>query len=491
MPLLALPNELLDQICSYLEHRKHREAFLTNYSWETGSTWAPPSPYYVGQFRLACRVFAAIGIPYLAREVTLVATPQSMCRLLRLSHSVLGTNVRSLRISCFMHTQLGNYKRVRECFVSGLADTSSPEFLDTLPAFYAYNSLCYSQQKLVQAKSHPAFLRTLLSKLSNLETITIFDEVTREIVPRDIAPCLAVRYNAKSFLGHGGNWSLQSTFASQVLDCVLLTIKDLISVKAVRCFTLNYAYASFGFSKENIISWKSALESLECLKLSQAKPLQDSGAYGYRSISGDPRGDICGRMLASTIAAARNVNEFDLRLTEWDLNSNEVLDAKSYWPFLKKLTLTSLHLDRDHMLDFFKRQGRTLEILDLRYVWLDPDQNPADWTDFFERAFTESLFNLKSLRLHNVSDISNGFLYCRDWEKICINAVRPDRAIRYLMCGQKSNMDGKIDELSLHPYFWHKVSWESIMDTCKIAYEEHIKVENQIIADIERDCEEL
>ena len=44
------------------------------------------------------------------------------------------------------------------------------------------------------------------------------------------------------------------------------------------------------------------------------------------------------------------------------------------------------------------------------------------------------------------------------------------------MCGKKTDMDGKLDAISLHPYDWNSVSWDSIADTCRMGDEQRRKL---------------
>ena len=173
MSLSALPNELLNQICSYLEE-------------PVDST----EPYHLGGFRLACKLFAAIGLRHLAREITLSVTPWSISRLLRLSSGKrnLRRNVRSLRISCFMYpTPLENDCTLKYFWEgSELSDSPSAPCPDTLEAYYAYRSLCCQQKRLTKSNQYFDCLKTLLQRLPNLQRITIFDTRTKEIIPRNM-----------------------------------------------------------------------------------------------------------------------------------------------------------------------------------------------------------------------------------------------------------------------------------------------------------------
>ena len=468
MPLLALPNEILDRICSYLEYRKYRKAFMLNYC-----RFAPPEPYYVGNFRMASRLCAAIGLQYLAREVTLVATPQSLCRLLTLScHPVLKANVKSLRISCFMYADPENFEEVQLCL--GERPASSIEFPVTLPAYYAYISLCHGQQKLVQSEHYSDSLKLILSRLPNLRSVKIFDGATMETIPHDMAPYRAVGYDEGCFLGHSGNWGLQKDFASRVLNHVLIAMKDLTSKEVSRGFALDYDYTSCGISMNKIVSWQRALGNLRCLKLNQTTRDQLSGYKSTQQYS-DWRGDVTSDTLASFIAAAQNLHELEICMTALAMDSAELLHAKAYWPCLKKLTLFQVTLNVEHMIGFFRRQGRTLEVLDLSLSNLEHTCDPTGWAHFFERTHIESLLSLRSLRLCNISGLDR-VLYFKSWKDLCPNTVPPHRAMRYLMCGKKTDMDGKLDATSLHPYDWNSVSWESIAETCKAGYAERQKL---------------
>ena len=388
--------------------------------------FAPPEPYYVGNFRLASKLLAAIGLQYLAREVTLVATPQSLSRLLALSyHPALRANVRSLRISCFMYALPGNFMQVAACL--GERPVSSPKFSMTLSAHYAYISLCHGQEKLVQSENYWASLKMILLSLPNLRSVKIFDGAIRETIPRDMALYRAVDYEEGCFFTYSGNWTLQNEFASRTLNHVLGTIEDITSQQANRDFALDYAYASYGISENKLGSWLGALKSLKRLKLTQTRRDEQSG-YGSTQDYSDWHGEVSKYDLAAFVAAAENLEELDICMTSLNISPTKLFGTKAHWPYLQKLTLIQATLDAEHILGFFRRHGRTLKVLDLSWSHLKHTLDGIGWVHLFERAQHESLFNLHSLRLCHISGL-NSSLYFKSWSELCPNIVPPDRAL--------------------------------------------------------------
>ncbi|MCJ1329970.1 hypothetical protein MMC10_006651, partial [Thelotrema lepadinum] len=180
MSLSALPNEILYEICSYLERQQLFE------------------PFHLGNFRLANTNFAAIGLRYLAREVTIFLNPWSLFRLLTFSSdSKLWNDVKSLRLSCSIYPSLGKNEDIR---ASMLKNSENHDFLVDQLSQIMYKSLRYTQQQLIEPRVYVSSLSKILPKLANLESIIISNEYGLDIGSQDINQLNMDRELSEEFL---------------------------------------------------------------------------------------------------------------------------------------------------------------------------------------------------------------------------------------------------------------------------------------------------
>ena len=502
MPFAELPTEILHLICSHL------------------------TPDSLSSFRLAYKKAAAVGIDYLAQEVTLVPTPDSISRLLTLSsHPILRTNVKMIDLSCWLYPRFEDDYDTREHVEQTLRDSSSPEYSKELPIYYAYNSLCDSQLALIKSKHYWSSLLTILSRLCNLRKIAITGSITRELIPRHLAPTSAAKTWAERFVGESrtGQWSWQVKFARKVLGFVLVKMNSFISKNEIRRFQLHYSYLPYGLYDSRFLAWKAGLERLTCISLGREVPCDDRGLEIHHSHdlnsddeeidngeyddeetsdsedSGESvrdedeeidngeyddeetsdneesgendRGedekihDIDSPMNLF-IAGARNVEEIFVDLGDEEvIGSIDVLKPDAHWPYLRILTLYNVPLLEDHMLEFFERHGSTLEVLQLSRVSLCRNRSAVESGT---AEWINFLQRARSESLFILTSFGSSNIPCLDigegfeWTDVFPNLIPPARAIRYLMCGKKTGMRGEVDRVSLQSYDWKSLSWGSV-----------------------------
>ncbi|MCJ1329808.1 hypothetical protein MMC10_006489 [Thelotrema lepadinum] len=147
------------------------------------------------------------------------------------------------------------------------------------------------------------------------------------------------------------------------------------------------------------------------------------------------------------------------------------LDLAMYWryfdfaklsvPKLKRLVL------RDGgpgigILGFLERHNTTLEVLQLVSVFFATDETSL--LTLFEPAKTKSLLTLKSMELKYMLESRPvlGAIPYNEWPMKYPDMVAPGRAIRFLMCQEKTDMNGEHDAVSGHPYDWDSITWTTI-----------------------------
>ena len=412
MPLINLPNEILHLLCSRL------------------------TPESLSSFRLTYKKAAAVGIEYLAHEVTLVPTPDSVSRLLTLSsHPILSTNVTIIDISCWLYPRFEDDYDTREHFEQALRDSSSSDYATEFPIYYAYNSLCDSQLALIKSKHYWDSLLTILSRLCNLRKIAITGSITRELIPRHMAPTSAAKTWAERFVEESrtGQWSWQAKFARRVLGFVLVKMKYFATKHKAHGLQLHYFYSPYGLFNSKFGAWKAGLERLTCISLEQEFPRDDRGIEIHRNYEVDSDDEeidngedddeeeeeeeeeggggvsdyeeidngedddeevrdneesgehMTGEVdetvgintpMSTLIAAARNVEEIFVDLgNEEPRPSSDILKPNIHWPYLRALTLYNVPLLESHMLKFFECHGSTLEALQLNCVSLRRDED--------------------------------------------------------------------------------------------------------------------
>ncbi|MCJ1334722.1 hypothetical protein MMC10_011434 [Thelotrema lepadinum] len=223
--------------------------------------------------------------------------------------------------------------------------------------------------------------------------------------------------------------------------------------------TLHYDYCPMGFYDLGMRAprWRASLESLTCLKISlpgYEEGFSEKNPQRYdRDVQDEPS-------LVSFMKAASKVKELDLKLT-YDIETSNIFNSESNWPYLTKLKLSIMKFDTEDIFDFFDDHGASLEILDFRWVRLGRVTSVTGWTKFLERLRTESVHNLKSFRWSGLFEMDQYRCAVHDW-RLCPDLIPSHRAARYLMCGEKTNVNDVADEITLRPYDWESISWESI-----------------------------
>ena len=441
MSLSALPNELLDQICSYLEQRQ------------------PFEPFHVGEFRLANKNFAAIGRRHFPSELTVFISPESISRILTLSaDSDLWDGVKSLNLSTSIYLPFSKNELIRR---KGLEDEHAQSFVSGLLADSTYASIRSTQQQLLKSNHYSHFLELLLSRSTNLQSVTISKDHTPKYGPYGRKPPhMAPGFHEKFLRLYRADYTRQQEVELQVLQSLVTVFRKLEHDEGYK-LTLHCADCLVWFHalSPTLDFWQDGLDNVSILKATLPGPGDFAHVTNYAGIY-RPHG------LVPFIRATRNIEELNLQL-RWNVDTSSIFNREPRWPHLRKMTLSESNISTEHMFDFLDYHGPSLKFLSLEGCLLDSDDIPIKWLRFFERLRREFLDSLESFRFRDTCAPFS--IQERVWREKFPDLIHLDRAVRYLMCGKQTSMEDAVDEVALRPYGWEEISWQTVENDCKIA----------------------
>ncbi|MCJ1327452.1 hypothetical protein MMC10_004121 [Thelotrema lepadinum] len=187
--------------------------------------------------------------------------------------------------------------------------------------------------------------------------------------------------------------------------------------------------------------------------------------------------------LSRFLKACPNLKELDIAGAP-DVDSEVLFGHRFVWPHLYSLSLSRVVLYREHMLRFFRRHRATLKYLVLKRVALYDEKETHDWESFIpflERAKGESRINLSNFIGYKLGEVGTLDLYhvSKKWHKRFPNLVPFERALRYLMCGKKTNRFGRKDLISRYPYDWTSITFDSVRDS-KAAWIDYLRRKDEV-----------
>ena len=398
MSLTTLPRETIDQIFSHLEWPEIRN------------------------LRESHRRLAEIGLEYFPQTVTLAATKWSLQRVNELlSLETVRTKVKTLSICCYVYL---------------------PDFGDKRSVKKTFNRHC----RMIRDGDYLASLKTILQKLPSLESVIISDYPRpNEILPRSPDPQLW----REQYLYSEGAPEGKKDLVKQVLDAILLRFAD-SSLGHGKLSSLEYSYGPYGLEESDTLPLEAGLDNVKHLKLGMSYERHiETGNYIVHIRWGKDVGRFTAKL--------KNLESLHLELTSpWA--SFEDFSMNLRLPKLKKLALSSMLFDARDLLQFFSHHKSTLESLSLSTTTVMWNHMQMSWFTFFKE--TEKELSLKSLALSLLlqQDPDGG----DDWPTRYPDTIPPERAIRYLVSSQKTNMQGEEDAISQHPYDWRSITWNSI-----------------------------
>ncbi|MCJ1330130.1 hypothetical protein MMC10_006812 [Thelotrema lepadinum] len=396
----------------------------------------------VKNFRQTSRIFGEIGLEHLIRQTDMVVAEASIARLEALSlHPVVSKRVKAINLChlvCKPYLEPGELRErteiVREMTTS-IHDLQLP---------------------LIESGTFIAAVKATLPRLSALQSITFpeavpstDDRMYMELVPRSMEPLLDSIGWKKEELWRA--FLMNNNIASQLLQVVLA----MLCHSSPRGISLDYPCWPEGVMEKDISSWRVGLQKLAHLKID---------FWETPEFFDDPWLPL--QKLAAFISMASNLTSLDLALGCWTPYCVEphCPFTEPFLPKLKRLVIHVESLKANTLLQFLKRHNNTLESLLLWAACFDSELD-IDWIHFFERAMAESI-TLESLELVDMLENEEwweelGITYAA-WPTLYPDTVPPGRALRFLVCQKKTDMEGKRDAVFWHTYDWDSITWTSI-----------------------------
>ena len=146
------------------------------------------------------------------------------------------------------------------------------------------------------------------------------------------------------------------------------------------------------------------------------------------------------------------------------LVDTKALLGGNVWPYLDILNLQGIRITGTHFIEFLKRHNGQLDCLTLRYVWLDHPEVDDDWIRFFKLIGDDPDICIDSFNI-------GGSLFSESWPSF--EPERPvwtwpkidiARAVRYLICGKKTDDCEVEDEASKEVAGWERITYDSLDD---------------------------
>ena len=419
MSLTTLPRETLDQVFSHLD-------------------WPD-----VKKLRTLHPRLSDIGLEFFPREVTLVATKWSQDRVTRLlSLEPVRKNVKALTICCYLYWPKDQ----------GPNAIPDQELRKTVKKTYTRHC------KMIYRKSYPAFLKEILQKLPSLESVAISDYPRPfEILPRSekSMQVLEDRY----LLGAGAPEG-KIDLVKQVLDAVLLSFGTHSSGQQQRqrpSISLEYSYGPYGLEKRSnreLSPFLAGYDRVKHLKLAMAhEDHEQTGDWKLHETYLKNAGHFAAKM--------RNLESLELSLdSPWAQFSDFSggLHNPLQLPKLKRLALNDMFFDTWHVIPFLSLHKSTLESLSFSTCTINKNHSKTSWFKFLKDIGDE--YSLKSLELHTI--LQHSLEPCDGWPEVYPETIPPERAVRYLLSKQRTNMKGEEDAVSRYPYDWESITWSSV-----------------------------
>ena len=241
------------------------------------------------------------------------------------------------------------------------------------------------------------------------------------------------------------------------MNAVLSYFSDLSMQHQNPKCSLDYSYGPFDLEYMDTVSLQAGLGSLTHLKLRTA-------STGFRTVLMPALDNLVegggvypNWLLNSWISAVSSFTTKAKNLVSLELQFKSGFKRFSrdlMLPKLKRLSLRRARFDKPDALEFLKRHSATLVSLSLSGSMLRdyPDRTPL-WAFFKE---LQSEMSLRSLEISPF--LRNGPEFGDVWP----TTIPPERSIRYLVSGQKTNMAGELDTVSRYPFQWDKITWSSV-----------------------------
>ena len=308
--------------------------------------------------------------------------------------------------------------------------------------------------------SYLSCFKGVLRKLPSLESVAITDYPRPfEILPRSEKSMQVLK--GRYLLGAGAPEG-KIDLAKQILDAVLSSSGKRSSGQQLQqqqrpSISLEYSYGPYGLekkSKRELSPLLAGYDSVRHLKL--AMSYEDHYKTGNWE-SHEAYMKNAGRFAAEM----RNLESLELALDspwgEFNDFSGGPRDPIQL-PRLKRLALIDMLFDTRHVLPFLSLHKSTLESLSFSTCTINKNHSKTSWFGFFKEI--EGELSLKSLELHTI--LQHSLEPCDEWPERYPETVPPERAVRYLISGKKTNMQNEEDRVSRYSYEWESITWSSV-----------------------------
>ena len=152
---------------------------------------------------------------------------------------------------------------------------------------------------------------------------------------------------------------------------------------------------------------------------------------------------------------------FDQSLDSHLMNTKAILQD-TMWESLSILNLQGVRITGAHFIDFLKRHSGQLDSLTMEYVWLDHPEIDNDWVNFFKLIGESPDISIDSF-------VVAGSLFSESWPSF--EPERPvwtwpeidvGRAVRYLVCGKKTDNYDDEDAVSKEVAGWESINFDCL-----------------------------
>ena len=145
--------------------------------------------------------------------------------------------------------------------------------------------------------------------------------------------------------------------------------------------------------------------------------------------------------------------------------TTRALFQDTLWPFLYRVALHTVKISGTDFLDFLSLHRLSLRELALSQVWLEAPSDLDIWGDWIEYlAEMSNVVSLSSLTIYGILQSDTSPSVNPEKPTLECPQIPVGRVIRYLLCKTKTDFSGQEDEVSRVPYDWNLLGYQDIED---------------------------
>ncbi|MCJ1332154.1 hypothetical protein MMC10_008846 [Thelotrema lepadinum] len=467
----SLPNELLFSICSYLKTTEDLKSF-----------------------RLLGRNCAAVGLHSLIPFVSIVVRNSSLNRLDKISsHPVLKKHVQNLKLYVDVVPSFSSSKQWRQqarlvdeasttTVSPGNAtndtktksqkkdkgkDNQDKELARRSAEYYSlgwkhHQKLRKEQQGILESNALLYCIRASMPALRSPESV----EMARAYQSDKKAMPMLYRPNPTDKWYVTNRKCDRQSFTRVNVDMFAAVTRSLragfveLNELNVQCFSWRmFAPSSLGYAEAEPLDTFVGALTLEHAMLDE----DQDDIYDHHL--GSSVIEASANKLHEFLTYDDSINCLTLKLDqsfESHIVDTKTLLGDATCSYLHMLDLQWVRVSGSHFIEFLKQHKGTLDRLTFLFLWLDYDQIDHDWIKFFEMIRDNPDIKLGSFAIE-------GMLFSDDWpafdpEKPLLDCPQIDlgRAVRYLVCGEKTDSWDFNDDVAKIDFDWDSISWEDV-----------------------------